>query len=144
VLGGTPAKTYAIALHVRGVVEQKTINGATPGGATGTNGGFFVIGGNPAGDSWNLYRLDLAKPALTTFLNSGNSGHDYCDGIDYRVTLHAAAGSGVTLSGSSSDQAEAKNRTQAGAAITIAGVAGANPFNGQFVQIDVEHVDLLP
>ena len=137
---------YALALRVRGVVEQKSYSSVVAGTAAGTNAGFFIASGNPGGDGWNAYLFKVSTPPMAAYLNKGSSTHEYVDGIDYSVTVAAAAGATVTLDSSSSDSYIVKNRDQTtGAAIVIAVIKPApQAFNGQFVQVDVESVSLGP
>jgi len=146
-LTGTTGKTYELAIHVRGVVEQKTYNASTDGNATGTNASFFLAGGNPKNDLWNVFSLTVSAPSSTAYFNSGASGHTYSDGIDYHATIRAAAGASVTLSGDPVDALEAPNvdQQQPGRPIVIPGIPPApNPFDGQFLQLDVESVKTVP
>ena len=146
-LTGTAGKTYALVVRVRGVVEQKTINGATAGGATGTNSGFFVVGGTPAGgvDKWNTYSLAIAAPATKVFFNAGASGHTYSDCVDYLATVQAAANTMVTFTCDPGDALEAPNLDQALRPIVIPGIAPApQAFDGQFLQLDVQSVRTVP
>jgi hypothetical protein len=142
-LTGTASKTYALALRFRGVLEQKNVNGSSAGGAVGTNAGLFVLGGSASGDAWNEYSLAIQAPAATFFLNAGASNHSYVDGIDYKVTLTAAAGTTLTLKVDPHDALEAGNHDMGGTPIVVAGIAPApKAFDGQFVQVDVESVTL--
>ena len=145
-LTGSTGKLYALTVRVRGVVEQKAYSSAVAGSATGTNAAFFITSGAYAGDGWNSYKLNVSSPAMTAYLNSGASGHDYVDAVDYTTTFAAAAGSTITLDSDSTDSYIVKNRDDAtGAAIVIPGVKPApQAFNGQFVQIDVVSVSLSP
>jgi hypothetical protein len=146
-IGGDPAKTYGIQLRVRGVVEQRTYTGSTPGTATGTNATFFAQGGDESNrnDTWNIDDLRISKPAFTWHLNTGVTGHTWADGVDYVATIAASGGATVTLHSDSIDPAMARNRDQAGDAIVVPGIPPApQPYFGQFLQIDPVSVTLLP
>ncbi len=135
-LGGAPGAQYDVALHFRGVVEEKTYTG-------GMADGFWYTGGSPAGDNWNVYRLDISDPAQTFFLNSGSSGLFYCVGLDYTRTVRVKTGAMVTLTALAIDNAEIKNIDSGGTPIVVPGVPPApSPYNGQFVQMDVASVTL--
>ena len=136
-LTGTPGATYALTIHVRGVLEQKTYNGADAFPATGANAAFLTAGGAANDDNWNIASMRVTAPSFTWHLNSGESEHDYSDPLDYRTTIAAAAGASVVLGLASADTRMAKNRDVDGSPITIAGIA---PYAGQFVQVDVESV----
>lgn len=145
-LTGTASASYALTLRMRGVVEQKSYAVAVAGAASGTNAAFFITAGTPALDLWNTYLLKFSSPVALVYLNSGSSLHSYADAIDYTTTMQAAAGATVTLDSESPDSSIVRNRDQAsGAAIVIAGVSPApQPFDGQFVQVDVVSVALSP
>ncbi len=144
-LTGTLAKVYVLTVHVRGVVEQKTINGSLAGGATGTNAGFFVLGGTPATDGWNTYAMAVSAPSSKVFFNAGASNHDYCDPLDYHAKLSASGSATLTFTADPADAFEAANRDSTGTAIVIPGIPPAPlPYNGQFIQLDVESVRLGP
>jgi len=141
-LTGTPGKTYALALRVRGVVEEKEhVANPAPGNAVGTNGVFFITGGNPKNDNWNVYRLSIASPAKVHYFNNGTSGHDYSAIIDYTATVVAAAGAPLTLEANPIEDRQARGKNQQGTDLTAPGLAN---YNGQFVQIDVASVTLIP
>jgi len=140
-IGGTTGKTYRVAIRVRGVVEQKDFTGTGPGNATGTNAGFFVMGGTPDGSNWNNYTLTVSDPPATYRLNSGQSNHNYCDRLDYTATILAKAGAAIAVSGTNQDPRSAVNRNQSGDPIVVANIPPApQAFDGQFVQIDIESV----
>ncbi len=146
-LKGSTTRLYAVTLRFRGIVEQKTYVGssATDAGLTGTlNTGFYVVGGTPAADDWNIYKLEVSDPAFTAYLNNGASGHNYVDQLDYTTTVTMRGGSDVTLTADPVDNGpyEIKNVSlEDGGAIVVPGVAPAPAaFDGQFVQMDVVSV----
>jgi hypothetical protein len=144
-LTGTLGNNYDITIHVRGVVEQKTYNGSAAGGATGTNASFFITAGTTNIDGFAVYGMNVSAPAAKVFFNAGTSGHSYSDGIDYHATIRATGGATLTLAGDPVDGAEAPNVDDGGTAIVIPGIPPApNPFDGQFLQLDVESVRLVP
>ncbi len=142
---GTTGKSYEIAFRVRGVVEQKQYNNTTAGGATGTNASFFIAAGTPNGDGWNVVALGVSAPVGRVYFNAGASNHSYSDGLDYHATLRANAGATLTLAVDPRDGLEAPNVDNGGTPIVVPGIAPApNPFDGQFIQLDVESVRALP
>ncbi len=151
-LQGTSGQSYDVTLHFRGIVEQKTYNGSAPPDAGladgGSNPGFYVVGGSPNADDWNVYQLSVSDPPYTAYLNNGASGHYYVDGLDYAVTVRMKAGATVTLTANPEDNGpyEIRNRDNVdGGAIVVPGVSPAPaPFNGQFVQMDVTGVTVAP
>ena len=147
-LKGDANVTYAVTLRLRGIVEQKTYAGnSSPDGGVaegGMNSSFFTVDGLPASDDWNIYKLTVSDPALTAYVNSGQSAHYYVDPIDYTVTISMKGGATVTLLADPVDVShyEIKNVSLAdGGPIVVPGVPPApNPFDGQFVQMDVVSV----
>jgi hypothetical protein len=143
---GTTGKTYALTLRFRGEIEQKTYSGYSDGGATaagdgGYNPQLFISGGSTGGGTWNIYSLSISDPAQTYYLNSGSDGIDQTWLIDYRVTVLASSGATVTLTANSVESIETQNRDSSGNAQVVPGVPpDPNPYDGQFVQMDVEAV----
>lgn len=136
-LTGRPGTTYEITLHVRGVVETTTYQGGmgTP----------ISRGGTPSGDAWNIYRLDISSPAQRWFLNNGETGLYYCRVIDERFTVQADGQARFTLFASTVDgnRSEIRNRGLDGGALLVPSLS-PTPFDGQFLQMDVESVRALP
>jgi hypothetical protein len=141
-LSGTPGSMYDVTLRFRGVVEEKTYTGGTNDGA------WWQIGGVAPNDGYNIYRLDFSSPAQTFYLNRGTSAISRAWAIDYTKTIRAAAGAVVSLSAHAGDGLEILNRDSAdssGSPIVVPGVPPApEAFNGQFVQMDVVEVVLVP
>jgi hypothetical protein len=133
--GGDPNVTYNVTLRFRGVIEQKTYIGGT------NNGAFFQTGGAPAADGYNVYRLTISNPAQTYYLNRGTSGQFVVYGVDYQVTVPIAGGATVTLFADAVDNQEVWNSSTnppTQTPISIPGITSpAQPFNGQFLQMDV-------
>jgi hypothetical protein len=137
-LEGLAGAQYDVALRFRGVVEEKTYTG-------GVADGYWYTGGSPASDNWNIYRLDISDPAQTFFLNAGSSGLFYCVRLDYTRTVRVRSGAKVTLTALSNDGQEIKNIDSGGTPIVVPGVPPApNAYNGQFIQMDVASVTLVP
>lgn len=132
-VGGVAGITYDITAHFRGVVEEKTY-----ASACGTTG--WVAGGASNGDSYNVYRLTISSPPQTYFLNAGVSGHTYVGALDYVQTFRADAGATVTLFADAVDNAEIKNLDTGGNPISVAGTTVTQPYNGQFIEMDVTTV----
>jgi hypothetical protein len=136
-LQGTAGKTYVVKLRFRGVIEPKTYTG-------GSRVGSFQTGGGPATDTANIYRLTTSAPNATYFVNAGTTRPAsalYCETMDYEAAIEIAAGATVTLTAEPLDALQIKNRDQNGQPFVIANVPPApDPFNGQFVQMDVVSV----
>lgn len=136
-LTGRAGTTYEIDLHLRGVVETK----AYPGGV----GAPLSLGGTPVNDPWNIYRLDISSPAQRWFLNNGDTGQYFCRVIDERLTVRADGHAQFTLFASTVDgnRSEIRNRGLDGGALLVPSLS-PSPFDGQFLQMDVEAVRALP
>jgi hypothetical protein len=150
---GTLGVLYAVTLRFRGVVEQKTYSGVPDSGAglaVGTNASFFVVGGTPGGDGYNVYELSVLGPEANVlpfiaYLNSGVSGLSPCFPIDYTVTLPMAAGSTITLTTNTVDGQERANEDMNGTPIVVPGISPyPSAYDGQFVQMDVVSVTPMP
>jgi hypothetical protein len=128
---------FAVTLRFRGVVETKSYGG--------DGDGFFSNGGWPDSGPWNLYALEVASPPATYYLNHGETGLYHCFAIDYERTVTIAAGSRVVLDAQAFDGREIQNRTERGDPIVIPGVDPApEPFDGQFIQMDVVDIRRVP
>jgi hypothetical protein len=131
-MGGEPGAVYDVTLRFRGVVEQKTYQGGSNDGA------YWQVGGEPANDPYNIYKLEVSNPARVYYLNRGASGGDPTWLIDYAKTIRIATGARVVLSASVIDGAERTNHDLSGRPILVPGVAPyPAAFNGQFIQMDV-------
>jgi hypothetical protein len=129
-LVGTPGATYDVVLRFRGVVEQRGYVGGSNDGA------FWQIGGAPGPDQYNTIQFAISDPPQTYYVNRGASLLQYCFLIDYMKTVRVAAGATLTLSFQDTDRQEIDNIDAAGNPISVPGLPG-QPYNGQFVQIDV-------
>lgn len=131
VLGGTAGVTYDVQLHFEGIVEQKTYTGGCSDGA------YFLTGGASNGDSFNVYELTVSSPPAVYFLNRGTSGINNCYVIDYIKTIRVDAGATLTLLADAVDGAEISNVDPKGAPLMVPGASVAQPYDGQFIQMDV-------
>jgi len=102
-LGGDPAKTYTITLHVQGEVESKGYNGGMDqnSSAQSPKADGFCTGGTPTnGDAYNVYMIRVSSPKQDYFLNSmqppGVSNHTTY-GVDYTAKIQAKGGSMLRL-----------------------------------------------
>lgn len=137
-LTGPPGTRYDITLRFRGVVEQKTYEG-------GTADGMWSAGGEPAFDLYNIYKLEISDPPAVYFLNAGQSNLGYCVPLDYTKTIRVAAGATVSMTADPVDTAQVNNHAEAGAPIVVAGIPPApDPYDGQFIQMDVVSVAVAP
>jgi len=133
-LGGATGVTYDVSLHFRGVVEQKTYNGGC------TDGAYWQSAGADSGDSFNVYRLTVSSPPQTYFLNVGASSINHTFALDYKKTILVDAGATVTLYADSKDGQEIVNVGADSNPVSIAGTSITQPYDGQFIQMDVDSV----
>lgn len=133
-LGGATGVTYDVTLHFRGVVERKNYLG----GCSDSN--FWQSGGADNGDIGNVYELRVSSPPQDYFLNVGSGPQNNPVAIDYVKTVRIDAGATVTLFAASKDAAELFNHDASSAPISVSGTTVAQPFDGQFIQMDVESV----
>jgi hypothetical protein len=138
-LSGNAGAIYDVALRFRGVVEPKTY-------LYGSADGYWQTGGIPNEDLYNVYKLEIAAPAQTYYLNAGSSGLGYCVPIDYTKTVQVQAGTTVSLTADSIDAAEVDNHDDAySAPIVVPGIPPAPAaYDGQFIQMDVVSVTERP
>lgn len=133
-LAGAPGTTYDVSLHFRGAVEQNEYKG-------GSGDGLWYTGGKSNNGNYNIYELQISDPAQTYFLNAGRSGIRHTWPLDYEKTLEVAAGATVTLSADAQDHKQITNQDDKGKPVIIPDVPPApEPFDGQFIQMDVTKV----
>lgn len=127
-VSGETGASYDVTLRFRGVTELKTYVGVTNDGA------YWQVGGAPAADVANVYKLTISSPAQTYYLNRGTTG-DPPIAIDYVKTIQIDDGASVTLSADSIDAHELRHT------ISLPGVSDPpQPYMGQFVLMDVVSV----
>jgi hypothetical protein len=151
-LSGTSGQTYAVTLHFRGVVEEKTYVGNDAGGASAgspdgaANPQFFVSGGADNGDTANVYELQVSDPPQTYFMNAGASSMPHTSWLDYVATIPMKAGATITLTANAVDDSEYANSNGVdGGPVLVPGVPPyPMAYDGQFIQIDVASVAMQP
>lgn len=139
-LGGDSTASYNVTLRIRGVVEQRTYTG-------GTMDGFWYSGTTGVacgGDSYNIYSLHVSAPDQTYYVNAGTSSITNCWVMDYERTITVQGGATIDLGAESCDSREIVNRDPGGSALSVDGVSVTQPYDGQFVQIDVVNVQRAP
>ena len=132
-VAGTTGVTYDVTAHFRGVIEQKTYS-------NGCQDQSWLSGGDDNGDSYNVYELSISSPPQHYFLNAGASSITHCWVIDYEKTFRADAGATVTLFAASKDNQEIRNIDANGQPLTVAGTTVQQPYDGQFIEMDVVSV----
>jgi hypothetical protein len=131
--GGECGKMYDVTLRFRGVVEPMMYKDGQ------MDGDYFYIGGEPNNATYNIYKIDIASPASHYFLNRQDKvGHKIFT-IDYTKTIRIEGGSKIILSGDGQNGKLISNFKK----LMVPHVAPSpNPFNGQFVQMDVVKVEV--
>lgn len=130
VLSGDGKTLFNITLRFRGIVEPKPYTGGTNDGA------YWQIGGQPSGDAWNIYKLEISSPPQVYFLNRAAATGFNNFNIDYQKTVQAYGGSTFHISADSRDNAEISNHER----LTVPGIEDA-PYNGQFIHIGVVKIE---
>jgi len=129
--GGEPGKRYKVTLRFRGVVEPMMYKNGK------MDGDYFYIGGEPDNNTYNIYQIEISSPASHYFLNRQDKvGHKIFT-IDYTKTIEIDGGAKVTLTGNGQNGKLISNFAK----LVVPELAPApQPYNGQFVQIDVVEV----
>lgn len=136
-LGGTAGVLYDVKLHLRGVVEQKAYSaGCRSDGTSWVSG---CVDNDPTN---NLFRLQGASLPQSHCLNSGTPGLNRLTAVDYEHTVRLEGGTTVTLEANVSDGEQTINTDGAGSPISISGTLLPQPYDGQFIQMDVVSVTL--
>jgi hypothetical protein len=134
-LAGTEGVTYELTVRVRGVVSEKSYAG-------GVADGSWYIGGAPLPSTYSYAQLTVSEPPQVYFLNNGTL-QDQCIGLDYQRTITATTGATLTITHGDTNSCSAINQDDDGDPIVIPEIPPApDPFDGQFVQIDL--VGALP
>lgn len=126
--GGEAGKRYKVTLRVRGVVEPMMYKEGEQ------VGDYFYIGGAPNNATYNIYQLTVSAPAQHFFFNRQDKvGHSIFT-IDYTVTIEIEGGAMLTLHGNGQNGRMITNFAK----LVVPDVVPApQPFNGQFIQLNV-------
>ena len=129
--GGEPGKRYKVTLRVRGVVEPMVYKDGQQVGE------YFYIGGAPNNATYNIYQLSVSSPAQHFFFNRQDKvGHKIFT-IDYTATIDVEGGATLTLHGNGQNGRMITNFAK----LVVPGIPPApQPYNGQFIQLDVTEV----
>ncbi|WP_237245248.1 MULTISPECIES: hypothetical protein [Sorangium] len=131
--GGSPDTIYQVTVRLRGVVEPETYRGGTPDGM------HFRVGGTPDNATYNRYSFSVSDPPEVYYLNdSPTVGHDVFI-IDHTKTIPIRGGATVSFLGDDPNRVMIANFKH----LVVDGVPPAPaPFIGQFIQLDVQSVEL--
>lgn len=126
--GGEPGKRYKVTIRVRGVVEPMMYKNGKQ------DGDYFYIGGEPNNGTYNIYQLTVSAPASHFFFNRQDKvGHKIFT-IDYTKTIEIEGGATLTFHGNGQNGRMITNFSK----LVVPEVPPApQPFNGQFIQLNV-------
>lgn len=129
--GGDPAKRYKVTLRVRGVVEPMMYKDGVQVGER------FYVGGAPNNATYNIYQLTVSSPASHFFFNRDDKVGHRIFTIDYTTDIEIDGGATLTLHGNGQNGRMITNFSK----LVVPDVPPAPaPFNGQFIQLNVENV----
>jgi hypothetical protein len=133
--GGEPGKRYRVTLRFRGVVEPMMYKNGE------MDDDYFYRGGEPNNGTYNIYKLAISSPASHYFLNRQDKVGHRIFTIDYEKTIDIDGGATVTFHGNGQNGRMITNFSK----LVVPDVPPApQPFNGQFVQVDVVKVEPAP
>jgi hypothetical protein len=139
--GGAPTAVYAVTLRFRGVAEgneYKFDNGLLDDQMTAAP--HFHVGGTVA-EHFQIYSLAISAPQQIYYLNAFPKLVSTLAVIDYTVTIQVRGGATVTFGMGDTNTACFSNHEK----LVVPGVPPApEPFNGQFIQVDVVSVAPAP
>ncbi|HRH95719.1 MAG TPA: hypothetical protein PLB55_07270 [Prosthecobacter sp.] len=130
--GGEPGKRYKVTLRVRGVVEPMMYKNGQQVGER------FYIGGVPNNKTYNIYQLTVSSPAQHFFFNRDDKVGHRIFTLDYTTTIEIDGGATLTLHGDGQNGHMITNFSK----LVVPDVAPApQPYNGQFIQLNVVSVE---
>ena len=104
------------------------------------DGEHFYVGGEPNNKTYNIYKIDVASPKGHFFLNRQDRVGHRIFTIDYEKTIEIDGGSKITLSGDGQNGKLISNFSK----LVVPGLKSvAQPYHGQFIQLDVLKVEAL-
>jgi hypothetical protein len=124
--GGEKGKKYSVTLRFRGVVEPMMYKNGK------MDGDLFYIGGEPNNKTYNIYKIEVSSPASHYYLNRQDKVGHRIFTIDYTKTIRIDGGATVTLSGDGQNGRLISNFKK---------LTAPEPYNGQFIQMDVVKVE---
>ncbi|HET6248424.1 MAG TPA: hypothetical protein VFE47_12050 [Tepidisphaeraceae bacterium] len=127
--GGVKGKHYLVTLRFRGVVEPMMYKNGKQ------DGDLFYIGGEPNNATYNIYKISVSSPESHYFLNRQDKVGHRIFTIDYTKTIAVDGQSTITFFGDGQNGRLITNFDK----LVVPGVSPKikQPYNGQFVQVDV-------
>lgn len=136
ILSGLPGDIYDVTLRIRGVVE---LNGYSGGSVvTGTSNHCYK-GGTYTDPVINVYKLMISNPLAYYFVNNSITGFQANVMMDYQFTVQMSAGATISMPAFTLDAKESSNFGNLVVPVgpTDPPILVTQPFNGEFVQMDV-------
>jgi hypothetical protein len=128
---GEKGKRYKVTLRFRGVVEPMMYKNGK------MDGEYFYIGGEPNNGTYNIYKITISSPPSHYFLNRQDKVGHRIFTIDYTKTIEIDGGATVTFLGDGQNGRLISNFAK----LVVPDIAPApEPYNGQFVQVNVVDV----
>jgi hypothetical protein len=129
--GGEPGKRYKVTIRVRGVVEPMMYKDGQMAGDC------FYIGGVPNNATYNIYQLTVSAPASHFYFNRQDKVGHRIFTIDYTATIEIEGGATLAFHGDGQNGRMITNFAK----LVVPEVPPApQPYNGQFVQLNVTDV----
>lgn len=129
--GGEKGKRYQVTLRFRGVVEPMMYKNGKQVGE------YFYIGGEKNNGTYNIYEIRVSSPESHYYLNRQDKVGHQIFAIDYTETIEIDGGATITFHGDGQNGQMIANFKK----LVVPGVSPApEPFNGQFVQVNVVEV----
>jgi hypothetical protein len=129
--GGVPGKRYQVTLRFRGVVEPMMYKGGQQVGE------HFYIGGEKDNPTYNIYQISVSSPKAHYFLNRQDKVGHRIFTIDYTQTIEIEGGAEVVFFGDGQNGRMITNFKK----LVVPDISPApEPYNGQFIQVDVVDV----
>jgi hypothetical protein len=137
-LDGNGNDVWMVAAHVHGLAELCPYSG---GSALGGNA---MLGGSATSTVANIYSLSISAPAQVIELNNQVGSDAGVTVLDYDVAFRVAGNATVTFISNGQDNEELVNEGSTGP-ISVPGVTDpAQPYDGQFIRLDVMSASLAP
>lgn len=130
--GGVKGKRYLVSLRFRGVCEPMMYKNGK------MDGDLFYIGGEPNNATYNIYKITISSPESHYYLNRQDKvGHQIFT-IDYTKTIEIDGEATVTFSGDGQNGRLISNFLK----LVVPDIEPRvkQPYNGQFIQVDVVDV----
>jgi hypothetical protein len=133
--GGKPGVIHDVRLRIRGLFEPTTIEG---GETPSPDHPYYKVGGTISARDWSAWRIEVANPKQTYWLNHYPTTSHTIYAEDFEATIPVAGGSGVVVRVTDGNDRQIDNgkpgrpdRRQ-----ILKGIAGP-PLDGQHLRLDV-------